>query len=114
MSGIENHFHYCCVAAIGCQMSETILNVVPGNDESSRLVVALERFAGESRVVLRQESYSDDVGWFVQSRVDMDPDQVQGLRMALGRGPARAMTGMRPRGVRPSDPVILRFSGKVG
>ena len=96
-------------------MTETILNVVPGNDEFSRLVMALERFGGESRVVLRQESYSDDVGWFVQSRVDIEPEQVHGLRNALGSGPARTASGFRPRNeARCQDPVILQMTSKVG
>ncbi len=49
---------------------ETILNIIPGVDDEHRLVIALEQDAdAKSTLVLRQETHSDDVGWFLQSRV---------------------------------------------
>lgn len=66
---------------------ETILNVIPDHEGSHRLVVAVEQESDRSsRLVLRQESFSDDVGWFVQSRVLIEPEQVAGLRMSLSGG----------------------------
>ena len=56
---------------------ETILNIIPGVDDEHRLVIALEQDAdAKSTLVLRQETHSDDVGWFLQSRVVVESDQV--------------------------------------
>ncbi|NND95742.1 MAG: hypothetical protein HKN47_00265 [Pirellulaceae bacterium] len=68
-------------------LKETILNVFPGADDSHRLVVAIQQSAeGPSNLVLRQETFAADVGWFVQSRVAIEPCQVTGLKLALGSG----------------------------
>ncbi len=66
-------------------MRETVLSVLEGHDDQHRVVVALRQFmAGASQMVLRHESWSEDVGWFAQSTVHLSPDQVGGLRSALG------------------------------
>lgn len=83
---------------------ETILNVFPSNDPLERLVIALEQPEGDaSRIVLRQESFSDDVGWFVQSRVVVEAEQIAGLKMTL--------TGSAMRPIQ--RPAILRFDRSV-
>ncbi len=89
---------------------ETILNVFPSSDECHRLVVAVEQEDdSSSRLVLRQETYSDDVGWFVQSRVAIEPEQIPGLKMSLS-GPT--MKRIQPPARRvPRVPAILRFDG---
>lgn len=97
--------------------NETILNVFPSADAHHRLVVAVEQDFGESsRLVLRQETHSDAVGWFIQSRVAIEPEQVPGLKMALTSNTARRIQPA-PRDV-PRVPAILRFddavAGKVG
>ena len=33
---------------------------------------------------MRQESFSDDIGWFTQSHVDLSPDQIAQLKCVLG------------------------------
>jgi hypothetical protein len=33
---------------------------------------------------MRQESFSDDIGWFTQSHVDLSPDQISQLKCVLG------------------------------
>ena len=64
--------------------NERILDVFPAADDLHRLVIALERSAASSdRLVVRQESFSTDVGWFVQSRVSIEPEQLAGLKAAL-------------------------------
>lgn len=37
----------------------------------------------EPCLILRQESYGDDVGWFVQSRIRITPGQLRGLKLFL-------------------------------
>lgn len=68
-------------------MNETILSILPGSDEHHRVVVALHRDElGNSQMQLRQESWSQAVGWFAQSVVALAPDQIAGLRGVLGAG----------------------------
>ena len=91
---------------------ETILNVFPSNDESQRLVIAVEQQeAGPSRLVLRQESFSEDVGWFVQSRIAVEPEQIAGLKMSLT---GQALKQIQPpaRSI-PPVPAILRFDRRA-
>ncbi|MDM4017246.1 hypothetical protein [Roseiconus lacunae] len=65
-------------------MSNRILNVFPGQDDSTRLVLARESgLDGQSQLVLRQENFSPHVGWFVQSRLAMDAAQAAALKMTL-------------------------------
>ena len=87
---------------------ETILNVFPSDDELQRLVIAVEHCEqGASRLVLRQESFSEDVGWFVQSRIAVEPEQIPGLKMSLT---GQVMKEIQPsaRAVRQA-PAILSF-----
>ena len=92
---------------------ETVMNVFPSQDENSRLVIAIEQPEdGPSRLVLRQETRAAKVGWFVQSRVPVMPEQIAGLRMALSGGQAQAI---QPRTQRQSAvPAILRFAEAAG
>ena len=65
-------------------MSSHVLNTFPSQDGSSRLVLASETDeVGNTQLVLRQETLSDHVGWFVQSRIRIEPDQVAALKMTL-------------------------------
>ncbi|MCG8653546.1 MAG: hypothetical protein MI861_27160 [Pirellulales bacterium] len=91
---------------------ETILNVFPGQQQDSRLVIALvPSTGGGSHLELRQENRADKVGWFVQSRVSVMPEQVAGLRAALAgndQGSTRRF-GHR-QDVQQHGPAVLRFS----
>ena len=88
--------------------NETILNVFPSRDEAHRLVVAVEQETGSSsRLVLRQETFSDDVGWFVQSRVAIEPEQISGLKMSLSGQSTRRIEP--PASEIPPIPSILSF-----
>ena len=93
--------------------NETILNVFPAEDDLHRLVIAVqqEEGCGSSRLVLRQESYADDVGWFVQSCVAVEPEQVAGLKMALSTQSTRRLTSDRARSGLSRVPAILSFDG---
>ena len=95
---------------------ESVLNVFPSEDENSRLVIAVEQLEeGQSRLVLRQETRAEKVGWFVQSCVAVLPEQIAGLKMALSGGQARCI--QPPRGDSIPVPAILSFAeaaGRVG
>ncbi|MCS7465848.1 hypothetical protein NZK35_04055 [Stieleria sp. ICT_E10.1] len=65
-------------------MNSMILNVFPSDSGDQRLVLARESDGdGSSTLVLRQESRSPHVGWFVQSRIAIEPNQVAALKMTL-------------------------------
>ena len=96
---------------------ETILNVFPADDDRSRLVVVMEQLSGKrNRLVLRQETFSGDVGWFVQSCIAIEPEQLQCLKMALTSNATRALFAPTIEAHR--VPATLRYSdavaGRVG
>lgn len=92
--------------------TETILNVFPSSDQDRRLVIAMESEQGaEGRLVLRQESFSEDVGWFVQSRIAVEPEQIPGLKMSLS-GQVLKPRRRNPRSM-VSGPAILPFDHAV-
>ena len=94
--------------AFGPMRKETILNVFPTRDDRHRLVVAIEQEDGSSsHLVLRQETFSDDIGWFVQSRINVEPEQIAGLKMSLSGQTIRRVEA--PAREVPRVPAILRF-----
>lgn len=94
---------------------ETILNVFPSTDDLHRLVVAVQQEDGDpsSRLVLRQETFAEDVGWFVQSRVAIEPEQVAGLKMALSGPQTQRTQERRKESSLSSVPAILSFDGAL-
>jgi len=80
---------------------EKILEILCDDRRDQRLVVAIlsdasaEAHCSECRtgpcaagseepcLILRQESYGADVGWFVQSRIRITPGQLRGLKLFL-------------------------------
>ena len=95
--------------------NETILNVFPAADDLHRLVIAIQQEEGHaaSRLVLRQETYADDVGWFVQSCVAIEPEQVAGLKMALSSQAATRVKADRLHSGLSRVPAILSFDGAL-
>ena len=87
-------------------MAELILSTLPGDREDQRVAVVLRQEAGQSVVRLCQQTFSEAVGWFTQSSVDLAPDQVAGLKNSLGSTEAAHMTGR----IRP----VSRISGSSG
>jgi len=72
-----------------CQ--DVVLAVLEGSLESERaLLVHCRVKTGSSLIELRQQSWGDGVGWFTQSSVQLEPDQVSQLRLALGAPKAKS------------------------
>lgn len=71
-----------------CQ--ETELSAVYGANDRERLLVVLCHAEAGSHLELRQQSWSDGLGWFTQSTVRLEPHQVASLRGALGSGMKQA------------------------
>ncbi len=79
-------------------MKETVIAVIQGDDPNCRMVFASRSSELERPIVLRQESFSEGVGWFVQSRIEMTRTEMTGLRSVLGKNPAnKSVLHSRPR-----------------
>lgn len=76
--------------------SEVILSTISGNGDDERLLVVLVHSGEGSRILLRQQSWADGVGWFTQSTIEMAPHQVTELKMALGAAPSAPLRRPRP------------------
>ena len=64
--------------------SETVLTNIPASETERLLVVLVQSPHSGSRMELRQQSFSAGLGWFTQSTVQLEPNQVAALRNALG------------------------------
>ncbi len=89
-------------------MNESILSVLQCDGDQGR-VVLVHRFAfGKSEVLLRRESFSEDIGWFEQSTIELSSGQVGQLKQALAvlptpkARPARPLAATAPQG-QPSE-----------
>ena len=70
--------------------TETILTTIPAAAETERLLVVLVQCAEQgSQMELRQQSFSNGLGWFTQSTVQLEPGQVAALRNSLGSSAGR-------------------------
>ncbi|QDV63270.1 hypothetical protein V7x_30030 [Crateriforma conspicua] len=95
--------------------TESVLEILPGLTDSQRLVIASEScdsgcsIAPET-LVLRHESYSDHVGWFVQSRVSIEPHQFAALRNVITSRGVRAVPHSNgASAAETASPTILKF-----
>ena len=88
-------------------LGETLLASLPGSHECDRALVVLCAEAGKSHVELRQQSWGEGVGWFTQSKVTLEPNQIAGLRSVLGKTGSSA----RPASAAPTSfsPRVVRF-----
>jgi hypothetical protein len=69
--------------------SPIVLATVAGNSATQRLQLLLVSLPeGGNRLELRQQSWSETVGWYTQNGVSIDPEQVAELRNSLGLGGA--------------------------
>jgi len=63
---------------------ETPLNLLPGDTETERLQVVLVQESGDRHIELRQQSFSDSMGWYNQSSVHLSHQQWAALKMTMG------------------------------
>jgi hypothetical protein len=70
--------------------SETVLTSIPASDTERLLIVLVQSLQSGSRMELRQQSFSAGLGWFTQSSVQLEPNQVAALRNALGTATQRS------------------------
>jgi hypothetical protein len=86
-----------------------VLATIEGLDPNERIVVELDggRVGG---LVLCRQSWSDSVGWFTQSRMALDGNEVSSLRGVLGNAPSNRVA--RPV-VNQEMPRVLQFPAAV-
>lgn len=95
--------------------NERILDVFPAVTDGNRLVIAIQTRSGErDRFMLRQETFSSDVGWFVQSRVSIEPEQMAGLKAALTCGRTRPVDQRSGREATPTAAILSFESAAAG
>ena len=63
---------------------ENVIAIVPDGTQSQRLVFIAKSVESDLPIVLRQETYSEDVGWFTQNQIEMTRQQMMMLRSAMG------------------------------
>jgi hypothetical protein len=67
-------------------LQETTLAVLPSISDDHRVELVHVSGGGSSHMELRQQSWGDGVGWFTQSSVRLEPQQVAALKQSLGIG----------------------------
>lgn len=69
---------------MGCSR-QTVVATLPSTSDHERIELVLCHQPGQAaRLQLRQQSWGDGVGWFTQSSIELEPEQVAGLKLALG------------------------------
>lgn len=63
--------------------SESIVQVINQQGESSRLVVVRVDAPEESYLVLRQQDWANGLGWFTQGSIELSTEQLGPLRCTL-------------------------------
>ncbi len=81
---INPAMHSHPTAEFGFRMLDVILSTLSGDTATERVVLIHRKSFGGQTVILRRESYSDDVGWFEQSSIELSPGQVGQLKQAIG------------------------------
>ena len=98
-------------------VDEQIVAIVPGTSENERLVFATRRSVDGKPIQLRRESFSSDVGWFVQSTLEMTCEEMRFLRSAFGGqvsdSRARSSSNERPPHEEPPILSLADFSRSV-
>lgn len=63
---------------------EFVIAVIQGESANQRMVFASRNTDCERPIVLRQETFSSDVGWFTQSSIAMTRKEMVQLRSVMG------------------------------
>ena len=66
--------------------SPVVIATIDGSTSSERLQIVMLSGEHGTRLELRQQSWAESLGWYTQSSVLVDPEQVAELRNALGMG----------------------------
>lgn len=87
-----------------------LLDVIPSASSVQRLVIEQQAETDGSQLVLVQESFAADVGWFPQSRVVVQADQLAALKALLsGRAVSRILSQSTRVDACDAEPVVYAF-----
>jgi hypothetical protein len=86
-----------------------LIAALPGKSDNDRLALFLNPGSASGTLALCQQSWADGIGWFTQSKVDVDASQVGSLRQALGQGGTSRLLGQVSS--RPTSHPTLRVVG---
>lgn len=92
-----------------CQEREVVLATIPGSDAVSRIQLTRNAFNMERPFCLRQESFSPDVGWFLQSSLEMTQQEFAMLRGQLGSREPEISANFRPPTTSPRPKTLPMF-----
>ena len=84
--------------------NECVLATLPGQNPDEQVVVVLVHDAEGSRFSLRQQTWSEGLGWYTQQSMNLEPQQVAQFKAVLGNS---GMTPKVPQG-RPAARVSPR------
>jgi len=65
--------------------SETTLATLAGTSKTEQVVLVLVSKTDVSVVELRHQSWGEGVGWFTQSSIQLEPQQLAALKQTLGQ-----------------------------
>jgi hypothetical protein len=94
---------------------ETILAAIAGQTDKDRLLLVHQQHRLEgSRVTLRQQTWSEGLGWSTQNSIELTPQQIAELRSALGCAPSNSLAYHRDKESdktvnAPHQPCIVRL-----
>ena len=75
-------------------VNESVLTTLPGSRDGERLLIVLaQNRTGKGKVVLRQQSWDDGIGWYDQKSLEIEAHQLRQLRAVLGFGSALTQHG---------------------
>jgi hypothetical protein len=77
--------------------NDTVLSTIPASETERLLVVLVHASETGSRLELRQQSFSNGIGWFTQSSIQLEPGQVAALRNSLGNSGGKRPDQTLPR-----------------
>lgn len=87
-------------------IQETVLATLPSHSERERIEIVLCQSPGHPTCLqLRQQSWGDGIGWFTQSSVQLEPEQVAALKTTLGPVADRNRSAAGHIGQAPSRPA---------
>jgi len=94
--------------ALKLTAQDVVLATLPGTLDSERVLVVCQHDDRGSRLILRQQSYAEGIGWYSQQSVELDPAQVGQLKLTLGQSSGFKAT-TRPASARAEAGHALRI-----
>ena len=82
---------------------------IPGDDASSRVVVCLKSTTAGTIFALQRQSYGQDVGWFVQSEIEVSRTEMSAIRSLIGLAECKSKDAGRWANVADEPFDVIKF-----